>query len=307
MDVDDNGNVYVTDAGNHAIRKITPSGFVSTIAGTGGTESIDGPGSRAQFNLPVDIACAKSGEIFVTDKNAHVIKKIDKAIPMTINAPKVGNRFNDENDVHYYYFTVASQNDKDFVFTVNAGNILTSQIYFKLYGPDNSYTLVTSATALSHSISQTLATGTYRIALHSTGNGRTDGAYTIRITNDENQYFGNGQIVDGTIDGPSDNDWYEFTVASTKNYTIETSNIGLVTENGTHLYLYAKHGSYIRPVSKESMPDFLVIESTEPNSGGVYSTMTLQLDKDITYWLRVRRDDPIVTDRFTYKIQLKDQ
>lgn len=54
--LDASGNVYVADAENHSIRKITPTGTVSTPAGSGTSGSADGAGAAAQFNSPRAVA-----------------------------------------------------------------------------------------------------------------------------------------------------------------------------------------------------------------------------------------------------------
>ncbi|MFZ2031653.1 MAG: hypothetical protein WAU68_15175, partial [Vitreimonas sp.] len=62
---DAGGNVYVGDAGNGTIRKITPAGVVSTVAGsTGITGSADGTGSAARFNYPGGVAVDGSGNVY---------------------------------------------------------------------------------------------------------------------------------------------------------------------------------------------------------------------------------------------------
>ena len=66
--VDLAGNVYVTDTGNNTIRKLSPDGIVSTIAGMPGDEgSSDGVGKNVRFKNPRSLAIDGSGNIFVAD------------------------------------------------------------------------------------------------------------------------------------------------------------------------------------------------------------------------------------------------
>jgi hypothetical protein len=75
--VDSAGNVYVADSGNYTIRKITPCGVVSTLAGlAGGLGSDDGTGSAARFNFPYGVAVDHAGNVYVADTNNHTIRKI---------------------------------------------------------------------------------------------------------------------------------------------------------------------------------------------------------------------------------------
>jgi streptogramin lyase len=77
---DTGGNVYVSDGGNNTIRKVTPSGAVTTLAGTpGGKGSADGNGAAASFNLPFGVATDGSGDVYVADVNNNTIRKITPA------------------------------------------------------------------------------------------------------------------------------------------------------------------------------------------------------------------------------------
>ena len=79
--VDSSGNVYVADAHNHRIRKITPAGVVSTFAGTGTAGSGNGTGTTAQFEDPYDLAVDSFGNIYVGDFSNHRIRKIEYKVP----------------------------------------------------------------------------------------------------------------------------------------------------------------------------------------------------------------------------------
>ncbi len=82
IDVDASGILYVADLGNHALRKITPSGSVLTISGIlGAAASGDGHNARAnkytaQLNSPWSVACDAEGNVYVLDTGNHKIKKI---------------------------------------------------------------------------------------------------------------------------------------------------------------------------------------------------------------------------------------
>jgi sugar lactone lactonase YvrE len=77
LTTDLSGNVYVADAGNNLIRKITLQGIVSTIAGNKGFQSgDDGIGTSASFYMPSGITADPHGNLFVTDRRNHKIRKI---------------------------------------------------------------------------------------------------------------------------------------------------------------------------------------------------------------------------------------
>jgi hypothetical protein len=71
------GNVYVADTNNSTIRRITPTGQVTTLAGTAGvTASADGNGAAAGFWLPQGVATDISGNVYVADTYNNTVRKI---------------------------------------------------------------------------------------------------------------------------------------------------------------------------------------------------------------------------------------
>jgi sugar lactone lactonase YvrE len=74
--VDATGNVYVADKYSTLIRKITPSGVVTTLAGGGPRQPTDGTGAAASFETPIGIAVDGSGNVFVADQGAGHIRKV---------------------------------------------------------------------------------------------------------------------------------------------------------------------------------------------------------------------------------------
>ncbi len=75
--VDSTGALFVTDAANGTIRKVTSGGAVTTFAGTAGAQgSVNGTGAGAMFYKPVGLARDASNTLYVADPVAHVIRKI---------------------------------------------------------------------------------------------------------------------------------------------------------------------------------------------------------------------------------------
>ncbi|MFM8335417.1 MAG: immunoglobulin domain-containing protein, partial [Opitutaceae bacterium] len=80
MAVDASGNVFVADAKNSVIRRITPAGVVTTYAGAPSQfGSADGPAASARFFLPYGVAIDADGNLYVADSGNHTIRKITAA------------------------------------------------------------------------------------------------------------------------------------------------------------------------------------------------------------------------------------
>ncbi len=80
--VDRAGNIYVADRDNNTIRKVTPQGVVTTIAGLAPSRAagfVDGDLAKARFNHPSGIAVTADGICYVADSANHVIRQISSA------------------------------------------------------------------------------------------------------------------------------------------------------------------------------------------------------------------------------------
>lgn len=84
-------NVYVADSGNNTIRKITPAGVVTTLAGTAGAAgSANGGGAAARFSGPQSVAVDIERNVYVADTFNHTIRKINSAGNVTTLAGSPG-------------------------------------------------------------------------------------------------------------------------------------------------------------------------------------------------------------------------
>jgi hypothetical protein len=75
--IDASDNVYVSDWGNHTIRRITPAGVVTTVVGSPGAPgSVDGNGSAARVSGPSGLAFDAAGNLYLADQFNHLIRRL---------------------------------------------------------------------------------------------------------------------------------------------------------------------------------------------------------------------------------------
>jgi DNA-binding beta-propeller fold protein YncE len=76
--VDSAGVLYITDAGNHRVRKVAPDGTISTVAGTGdaGFGGDGGAATSAQLNSPYGLAVDDAGDLYIADCDNHRVRKV---------------------------------------------------------------------------------------------------------------------------------------------------------------------------------------------------------------------------------------
>jgi sugar lactone lactonase YvrE len=88
---DASGNLFVTDTGNHTVRKIAAGGVVTTLAGFANHPgSADGNSTNAHFNNPTGVAVDTNGNVFVADTLNHTVRKITSAGVVTTIAGLAG-------------------------------------------------------------------------------------------------------------------------------------------------------------------------------------------------------------------------
>ena len=79
MAIDAAGNLYIADRLNHRVRRIDPSGIITTVAGTG-TKGYNGDGdlaTQAQLDTPEGVAVAAAGNLYIADRQNHRVRRID--------------------------------------------------------------------------------------------------------------------------------------------------------------------------------------------------------------------------------------
>jgi len=76
--IDAADNVYVVDQDLHSVRKISPNGVVTTVAGTGvaGSSGDGGPATAARLNLPTRVAVSSNGTVYIADSGNHKIRRV---------------------------------------------------------------------------------------------------------------------------------------------------------------------------------------------------------------------------------------
>ncbi|MGH9419708.1 MAG: hypothetical protein ACRD3J_07030, partial [Thermoanaerobaculia bacterium] len=90
---DSGGNLYVADTDNHTIRKITPAGVVTTLAGAARSPGFaGGTGSKARFDHPLGLAVDHGGIIYVADDVNRTVRKITAAGMVSTIAGLAGTR-----------------------------------------------------------------------------------------------------------------------------------------------------------------------------------------------------------------------
>ena len=127
------GNLYVSDAGDHRVRRIAPSGIIETVAGTGvaGYRGDGGPATRAMLRTPYGMAADAAGNLYIADLGNRCVRRVSadgtirtyagggsqsisagaaiKAVDVRLSQPRdvavdrLGNLYISDFDAHYVY------------------------------------------------------------------------------------------------------------------------------------------------------------------------------------------------------------
>ena len=124
--VDSSGNIYVGDFNNHKIRKITPDGVVTTLAGSGTAGGVDGTSSEASFSYPAGVALDSSGNVYVADYGNHKIRKITP--PQTTLSGTPTNADAGDYNITLVVSDGVNETEHNFTITVNNVNDAPSDI-----------------------------------------------------------------------------------------------------------------------------------------------------------------------------------
>jgi uncharacterized protein (TIGR03437 family) len=94
--LDNAGNLFIADTGNHRIRRVSPSGAITTVAGTGhpGFFGDGGPAVNADLYLPVGIAVDRNGNLFVAERGNHLVRRISASGIITTVAGGASPEYN---------------------------------------------------------------------------------------------------------------------------------------------------------------------------------------------------------------------
>ncbi len=121
--IDRGGTLYVADTGNNAIRRITPDGLVSTLAGDGTAGDQDGPAATARFNGPIGIAVDERGRIVVADTYNDRIRTIDRdGTVRTLAGSTMGNLDGPGSDARFHTPSGVAVDSHGRVLVADTGN-----------------------------------------------------------------------------------------------------------------------------------------------------------------------------------------
>ncbi len=272
--IDSSDNLFVADTSNHTIRKITPSGVVTTLSGAAGTSgSADGTGPAARFNQPWGMTIDGSDNLYVTDVGNYTIRKITPTGFVTILAGAAGFRGNRNGTGHRAWFHTPRGITID-----QSGDLFVVEEHIHLVRKITSVGVVTTFAGQADVSGNTDGTGTSATFFRPRGI-TIDDAGNLFVTDSNNYsirkitpaavvttFAGQAGVGEGWIDGTGSNARFSSTngivmdssgnliVADTYNKSLRSINsLGVVTTLTGPYKLYNGTGSAARFVGPTSL------------------------------------------------------
>jgi len=93
------GNLFIADSANNRIRKVTPGGTITTVAGTGqsGSQGDGGPATSARLKTPYDVLPAPDGSLYIADRGNQKIRKVSPTGTISTFAGTGQSGYNGDN------------------------------------------------------------------------------------------------------------------------------------------------------------------------------------------------------------------
>jgi PKD repeat protein len=251
---DSAGNVYVADYGSSTIRKITPGGMVSTLAGLAfNYGSADGTGSAARFEYPFGVAADSVGNVYVADTDNYTIRKITPDGVVTTLAGLAGNYGSADGTgsaARFYYPYGLAADSGGNVYVADTENSTIRKVT-----PDG---VVTTLAGLAGNYGGT--DGTNSAARFSTPTGvAVDSAGNVYVAD-----YGNSTIRKVT---PVGTNWVVSTLAGL------AYNIGSADGTGSAARFYAPFGVAVDSAGNVYVADMYNDTIRKITPGGVVSTL----------------------------------
>ncbi|GAB3991183.1 hypothetical protein GCM10028807_20710 [Spirosoma daeguense] len=127
MVMDGSGNVYIADQKNHRIRRVSPGGIITTVAGTGtsGYSGDGGAATSAQLDDPVSLALDGNGNLYIADQSSNCIRKVNSSGVISTMAGTGTSGFSGDGGLA----TSAQLNFPNSLAMDGSGNLYISDLY----------------------------------------------------------------------------------------------------------------------------------------------------------------------------------